>query len=71
MNTYDDDDLAFWRYSDLVERRIVSGRSDLHRKQEQDGFPRPVKLTKGRGAIALFQRSKVNAWLRQRLSDAS
>jgi hypothetical protein len=36
-------DLAFWRYADLKERRIVSSRPDLHNKQKL-GFPKAVKL---------------------------
>lgn len=64
----DNDDFAYWRFDDLVERRIVSGRTDLHRKQEMFGFPRPVKLAEGRGAVALFPRAKVKEWLTKRLS---
>ena len=32
-----------YRFDDLVEHRIVSGRSDLDRKQKKYGFPKPVK----------------------------
>lgn len=69
MNTdLDQDDLVFWRYKDLVERRIVSGRSDLSRKQQQHGFPRAVKLIGGQGGVALFPRAQVSAWVRKQLS---
>lgn len=64
----DSEEFAFWRYSDLVERRIVTNRSDLYRKQQQAGFPRPVKLTKGHGAVALFPRVEVKEWLKRQLA---
>jgi predicted DNA-binding transcriptional regulator AlpA len=65
----DNDDFAFWRFEDLKERRIIGSRFDLHRKQELFGFPRPVKLDKGRGATALFPRAAVKEWLRKRLAE--
>lgn len=61
------DAYAFWRYADLIERNIISGRSDLHRKQTLLGFPKATKLVEGRGAIALFPRAAVQAWVDNRL----
>ena len=60
----DSEEFAFWRFDDLVERRIISSRTDLYRKQKA-GFPRPIKLAKGRGAIAIFRRDEVKAWINQ------
>jgi predicted DNA-binding transcriptional regulator AlpA len=60
-----DDELAQggYRYEDLVALRVVSNRTDLHRKQNDLGFPKPVKT----GARqAWFPRAEVNVWLRQR-----
>jgi hypothetical protein len=65
-----DDDFAFWNYKDLIERRIIGGRRDLHHKQTALGFPKAVKLSgSARNATALFQRAAVQAWIRSRLSQ--
>ena len=56
----DNDEFAFWRYRDLVARRIVSDRTDLFRKQQR-GFPRSVKFSQGLGAVALFRVAEVQA----------
>ena len=61
-----DDDYSFWTYEDLRARRIVGSRTDLHRKQRYYGFPKPVILTAGQGAAALFKIAAVKAWLLQR-----
>jgi hypothetical protein len=58
-----DDYFHFWTYKDLQSRRIVSTRTDLHRKQRLFGFPRPVVLTGGVGAAALYRVAEVKAWL--------
>lgn len=41
----DRDPYKFWSYDDLVERGLVTSRTDLFRKQRDHGFPRPIKLT--------------------------
>jgi predicted DNA-binding transcriptional regulator AlpA len=55
--------VAGYRFSDLVERRIVSSRSDLHRKQRVHGFPLPIKIS---DRAAWWPASEVHAWLRSR-----
>ena len=66
-----DDELALGglRFEDLQALRIVENRTDLNRKQNDLGFPRPVKTGKSQ---ALFLKAEVFAWLRQRaaLRDA-
>jgi hypothetical protein len=61
-----DDDFAFWRYEDLLARNIVGSRTDLQRKQEQLGFPRPLKFRSDPKSKALFEVAAVKAWVRQR-----
>jgi hypothetical protein len=67
-----DEDLALggYRFEDLQELRIVENRTDLQRKQDELGFPKPVKTGKSQ---ALFLKVEVHTWLRQRvaLRDAS
>jgi len=58
-----DDPYAFWREKDLYERRIVSDRADLHRKQKEQGFPRPLKAKQAQGSISLFRQVDVRRWL--------
>jgi predicted DNA-binding transcriptional regulator AlpA len=55
--------VAGYRYSDLLERRIVSSRSDLHRKQREHGFPLPIKIS---DRAAWWPASEINAWLKSR-----
>jgi predicted DNA-binding transcriptional regulator AlpA len=64
-----DDEYAFWRFDDLLERRIISSRADLANKQKA-GFPRPIKLAKGRGGAAIFNRAAVKAWINQQRQQA-
>jgi len=59
----DDARFSYWSFADLQVRRIVSTRSDLHRKQRFFEFPKPVILTGGRGASALYRVDLVKAWL--------
>ena len=56
------DDLAegFYRTKDLMAMKIISSRSDLKDKQDEAGFPRPLKP--GR-KVALFPKAEVNRWL--------
>lgn len=54
-----------YRFEDLLERRIISGRTDLERKQRQHGFPKPVKTGERQ---AWFPKAEVHAWLRERLA---
>ena len=61
-----DDAFCYWTFRDMQARRIVASRTDLHRKQRFYGFPRPVVLTGGVGAAALYRVSEVKAWLVQR-----
>jgi hypothetical protein len=52
-----------YRYKDLLREGIVSSRGDLHTKQRQLAFPRPIKT----GAkSAWFAKSEVHAWLAER-----
>jgi predicted DNA-binding transcriptional regulator AlpA len=54
-----------YRFEDLLALRIVSGRTDLERKQKQHGFPKPVKT----GARQTwFPKTEVHAWLRMRMA---
>ena len=50
---------GFYRFKDLVERRIVSSRSDLFDKQKYQNFPRPLKPGPKQ---ALFLRAEVHEW---------
>ncbi|MET3838583.1 hypothetical protein [Bradyrhizobium sp. OAE829] len=65
-----DDEIAagLYSYADLKARGIVRDRTDLHRKQEQYGFPSPIKTGKRQ---APFLKTRVHAWVRRRaaLSD--
>ena len=61
-----DDAFSYWTFKDLQARRIVASRTDLHRKQRFFGFPRPVILTGGRGANALYKVDQVKSWLTER-----
>ncbi|HEV2897260.1 MAG TPA: hypothetical protein VGX71_05345 [Pseudaminobacter sp.] len=63
----DDDEFAFWRFADLKERRIVTDRVDLFRKQQR-GFPKAVKFTPGQGAVALFPQRAVKEWVRANMN---
>ena len=64
-----DDAYCFWRFADLQERRIVTDRVDLHRKQQR-GFPQAVKFSTGQGAVALFPVAAVKAWVCEKLGPA-
>jgi hypothetical protein len=61
-----DDAFSYWTFADLQARRIIGSRTDLHRKQRFFGFPKPVVLTSGRGAAALYRVDLVKAWLAER-----
>lgn len=61
------DDVSFWRYADLIDRRIISSRADLHRKQTMHGFPRSIKFSRAQGATALFRASDVCKWVADHL----
>ena len=54
-----------YRFDDLVEHRIVSGRTDLDRKQKKYGFPKPVKTANRQ---TWFPKSEVHEWLRKRMA---
>ena len=56
---------GFYRFDDLVDRRIVSSRSDLSDKQRKLGFPLPVKPGPKQ---ALFLKTEVHRWA-QRLVE--
>jgi predicted DNA-binding transcriptional regulator AlpA len=60
MPTAEDIAEGFFRYDDLQKLKIVTSRSDLHDKQENLGFPRPIKPSR---KVALFLRSEVIEWL--------
>ena len=54
-----------YRVEDLRRLGIVSGRTDLQRKQELHGFPKPVKI----GARQIwFPKPEVHAWMRERMA---
>jgi hypothetical protein len=67
-----DEEIAagLYSYADLEARGIVRDRTDLHRKQQQYGFPWPIKTGKRQ---APFLKTRVRAWVRRRaaLSDKS
>jgi len=67
-----DEEIAagLYSYADLEARGIVRDRTDLHRKQQQYGFPWPIKTGKRQ---APFLKTRVHAWVRRRaaLSDKS
>jgi hypothetical protein len=67
-----DEEIAagLYSYADLKARGIVRDRTDLHRKQQQYGFPRPIKTGKRQ---APFLKTRVHAWVRRRaaLSESS
>jgi predicted DNA-binding transcriptional regulator AlpA len=58
------DDIAGYRYADLLNSRIVSSRSDLNRKQRFLGFPKPVKTG---DRSAWWPASEIHAWLQGRI----
>ena len=62
-----DDQIAMggYRFQDLKTLRVVENRTDLNRKQNELGFPLPVKTGKSQ---ALFLKSEVHDWLRQRVA---
>ena len=68
----DDDEFSEggYRFRDLEAAGIVSGRTDLARKQEKHGFPLPLKLGDRQ---AWWPKPWVHTWLRQRAAqrDAS
>ena len=55
--------LSGYRFKDLLESRIVSSRSDLHRKQRALGFPLPIKTGE---RSAWWPASEVHAWIKFR-----
>ena len=57
----DDDIVAGYRFRDLLAANIITSRADLSRKQQQHGFPLPVKFG---GVAAFFPKAEVNAWVR-------
>ena len=69
MLTDDEIVMGGYRFEDLQALRIIENRTDLNRKQNELGFPRPIKTGKSQ---AWFPKSEVHAWLRQRaaLRDA-
>jgi predicted DNA-binding transcriptional regulator AlpA len=70
MLTDEELELGGFRFEELKEKGYVKSRTDLARKQETLGFPRPIKSGE---AQALFLKSEVFAWLRKRaaLRDAA
>jgi hypothetical protein len=63
MLTDDEIVLGGYRFEDLQALRIIENRTDLNRKQNELGFPKPIKTGKSQ---AWFPKSEVHAWLRQR-----
>ncbi|MDX0438935.1 hypothetical protein GOD34_18345 [Sinorhizobium medicae] len=67
-----DDDEGFWYFRDLKALGYVKDRTDLKRKQDLHGFPKPEKaVAAAKQAAAPFQRGKVRAWIRQHFSQAA
>jgi hypothetical protein len=54
-----------YRFDDLLRNRIVSGRTDLQRKQKQHGFPKPVKTGVRQN---WYLKTEVHDWLRKRMA---
>ena len=54
-----------YRFDDLLRQRIVSGRTDLQRKQKQHGFPKPIKTGVRQN---WFLKTEVHDWLRKRMA---
>jgi predicted DNA-binding transcriptional regulator AlpA len=52
-----------YRFKDLQAAGIVSSRGDLHKKQTEHGFPRPVKLS---ARAAWWPSDEVVEWLKAR-----
>jgi predicted DNA-binding transcriptional regulator AlpA len=52
-----------FRYNDLLKARLVSSRSDLHRKQREYGFPLPIKTGH---RSAWWPATWVQAWVEER-----
>lgn len=59
-------ELGGFRFEDLKEKRIVSSRTDLLRKQTDLGFPRAVKTGANQ---AIFLKVEVYAWMRERIAQ--
>jgi hypothetical protein len=57
---------VFWTFMDLVDRGIITGRTDFHRKQTLLEFPRPIILTGGRNARAVYRAADVIDWVEAR-----
>ena len=54
-----------YRFRDLIDLRIVSSRSDLHRKQREHDFPLPAKYGNRQ---AVFSAAEVHRWVDERLA---
>ena len=66
MLTDEELELGGFRFEDLQEKRIVSNRTDLLRKQTDLGFPRAIKTG---ASQAMFLKAEVYAWLRERAAQ--
>ena len=58
-----DDAYCFWRYRDLLARRIVTDRVDLHRKQTARLSASREVVEEANGAVALFSVVAVKQWV--------
>ncbi len=56
----------YYRYRDLVDRRIVNNRQTLSNWIKRRRFPKPVKLGPN---TAAWLAEEVEAWLRQRAAE--
>ena len=52
-------------FRDFLDLRIVSNRTDLHRKQNEHGFPRPAKFGRKQ---AVFSAAEVHRGVNERLA---
>jgi hypothetical protein len=59
------DDIAGYRFENLVDAGIIKSRTDLARKQKESGFPLPVKLGKRQ---AWFPAREVKLWLTEQIA---
>ena len=56
----------YYRFTDLVDRRIVNNRQTLSNWIKRLGFPKPVKLGPNTAAWLV---EEIEAWLRQRAAE--
>jgi prophage regulatory protein len=58
----------FMRIGEVVNTVGLS-RSEVYRLMGQDAFPKPIKISVGRNAPALWVAVEVRAWIQARVDD--